>query len=176
MYRFVSDETLMRIAGTIGGDEGEEIIKVLRDVDEITVNELVEKTGLQVKNVRRMIYKFYNHSLVTSRRFREEDTGWFAFQWRLRPELFEAFIQGMKQKILRKLKERLDHEQRHMFYRCSSKCPKITFEEAMETVFHCPTCGHPMKPVDNGATILFLKGKIGKIEEELKEVDRCLDR
>ena len=168
MYSSVSDETLTHIASVLGGDEGVEIIKVLRDVEDITVEELASKTGIQINTVRKLLYKFYNHSLVSSRRFRDKETGWFIFQWRLQPELIEAFIQGMKQKIRRKLQTRLDYELQHVFYHCgSSTCPKITFEEAMETIFHCPICNEPLRPVDNTTVIGFLRQKIAEIEEEM---------
>jgi len=170
LYSSVSDETLTQIAEVLGGEEGVEIIKVLRDVEDTTVEELSSRTGLQINTVRRLLYKFYNHSLVTSRRFRDKETGWFIFQWRLQPELIEAFVTGMKQKILRKLQTRLDYEIKHVFYHCGSPtCPKVTFEEAMETVFHCPTCNGSLKPVDNSAAIRFLKRKIAEIEEELND-------
>ena len=168
MYRSVSDETLMHIARTIGGDEGVEIIEALKDADEITAENLSNKTEIRINTVRKLLYKFYNHSLVTYRRFRDKETSWFIFQWRLRPELIEAFIQGIKQKILKKLQIRLEHELQHVFYHCGSQtCPKITFEEAMETVFRCPDCNESLMPVDNSATIRFLSRKIAKIEEEL---------
>jgi len=168
LYSSISDETLMHIARTIGGDEGVEIIKVLRDVEDITVEDLSAKTGIQINMVRKLLYKFYNHSLVTSRRFRDKETGWFIFQWRLQPELIEAFITGMKQKILKKLQARLEYELQHEFYHCGSPtCPRVTFEDAMETVFRCPVCNEPLRPVDNSAAIRFLKQKIAEIEEEL---------
>jgi len=169
LYSLISDKTLFDIAGIIGGDEGVEIIRVLRDVEEITVEELTNKTEIQINTVRRLLYKFYNHSLVASRRFRDRETGWFIFQWRLQPELIEAFVTGMKQKILRKLQARLEYELRHEFYQCGSPdCPKVTFEDAMDTLFRCPVCNEPLKPVDNGAAIGFLKGKIAEIEGELE--------
>lgn len=169
MYSSVSDETLAQIASILGGGEGVEIIKVLKEKEDLTVEELAEKTGIQINNVRKLLYKFYNHSLVTSKRFRDKDTGWFIFQWRLQPELIEAFIQGTKQKILKRLHARLEHELGHEFYHCGKPtCPKVTFEEAMETVFHCPVCNEPLERVNNSTTIDFLKRKIAEIEGELK--------
>ena len=169
MYSNISDETLSQIAWILGGDEGVEIIDILRDVEEITVEELAEKTDIQINTVRKILYRFYNHSLVTSRRFRDKETGWFIFQWRLQPRLIEAYITGMKQKILKKLQSRLDYELQHEFYHCGTPtCPRVTFEEAMDTVFHCPVCNESMKPVDNELVVIFLERKIKEIEEELK--------
>ena len=168
MYSSVSEETLTHLARVLGGDEGVEIIKMLRDTEDITVEDLSSKTGIQINTVRKLLYKFYNHSLVSSKRFRDKETGWFIFQWRLQPELIEAYVQGMKQKILRKLETRLDYELQHEFYYCGSPtCPKVTFEQAMETIFDCPRCNEPLVPSDNTTVISFLKQKIAEIEEEL---------
>ncbi len=169
MYTSVSDETLSQIAHILGGEEGVMIIDVIKDVDEITVEELAEKTEIQINTVRRILYRFYNHSLVTSRRFRDKETGWFIFQWRLKPELIEAFITGMKQKILKKLKSRLEYELQHQFYHCGKPtCQRVTFEDAMDTVFNCPYCGEQLSPVDNEPSVEFLEKKIAEIEEELE--------
>jgi transcription initiation factor TFIIE subunit alpha len=168
LYSSVSDETLDQIALILGGEEGVVIINAIKDVEEITVEELAEKTGIQINGVRRILYKFYNHSLVTSRRFRDKETGWFIFQWRLQPQLIEAFVTGMKQKILRKLQARLEYELDHEFYYCGNPtCLRVTFEDAMDTVFNCPVCGEPLRPVDNEATVAFLERKIAEIEGEL---------
>ncbi len=169
LYSNVSDETVDEIAMIIGGEEGVMIIDAIRNVNEITVEEIAEQTEIQINQVRKILYRFYNHSLVTSRRFRDKETGWFIFQWRLQQELIEAFLTGMKQKILRKLKARLRHELDHEFYGCESgECPRITFEEAMDTVFNCPICGEPTKPMDNEVYIDFLDAKIAEIEGELE--------
>jgi transcription initiation factor TFIIE subunit alpha len=168
LYSSVSDETLDQIALILGGEKGVVIINAIKDVEEITVEELAEKTGIQINEVRRILYKFYNHSLVTSRRFRDKETGWFIFQWRLQPELIEAFVTGMKQKILRKLQARLEYELDHEFYHCGNQtCPRVTFEDAMDTVFSCPVCGEPLRPVENEANVAFLERKIAEIEGEL---------
>lgn len=164
-----NEENLLELVEILGGKEGVEIVKTLSENEDITVEELSAKTGIQINTVRKLLYKLYNHSLVTSRRSRDKDTGWFIFQWRLQPELVDAYIQGVKQKILKKLKIRLEYEQQHEFYHCgSSSCPKMTFEKAVETVFKCPSCGKPLNPLDNTASIDFLKRKIDEIEKELK--------
>ena len=169
LYSNISDETIEQIAFILGGEEGVKIIDVIRSIEEITVEEIAEQTEIQINDVRRILYRFYNHSLVTSRRFRDKETGWFIFQWRLQPDLIEAFLNGMKQKILKKLGARLKHELDHEFYHCGTEeCTRITFEDAMDTVFNCPVCGKPVKPRDNESYIDFLENKIEEIEGELE--------
>ncbi len=170
LYTSISDETLNQIAFILGGEEGIMIINAIKNVEEITVEELSEQTEIQINMVRKILYRFYNHSLVTNRRFRDKETGWFIFQWRLQPELIEAFVTGMKHKILKKIQQRLEYELQHEFYHCENPtCPWITFEDAMDTVFNCPVCGEPLKPQENEKSISFLEEKIGEIEVELSE-------
>ena len=165
----VTDDTLYNIADVLGGEQGIEVIKILKDKDDITVEDISAATNIQINDVRKLLYKFNSHSLVTSKRFRDKETGWFIFQWRLQPELVEAYIHGMKQKILKKLEVRLEFERLHEFYHCGNQtCPKTTFEVAMETVFRCPSCGEPLKRLDNAEIVDFLERKIVEIKEELE--------
>ncbi len=164
----VNEETLINIARVLGGDDGVKIIGILSDHKNITVEELAETTEIQINDVRKLLYRFYNHSLVTNRRFRDKETGWFIFQWSLQPELVEAYVTSTKQKILRKLESRLDYEVTHEFYHCGNpQCPNTTFEVAMDTVFNCPKCNEPLHRVDNNPIIEFLEKKIAEIKEEL---------
>jgi transcription initiation factor TFIIE subunit alpha len=165
----VSEDTLYSIADVLGGEQGIEVIKILKDKQDITVEDISAATNIQINDVRKLLYKFNTHSLVTSKRFRDKETGWFIFQWRLQPELVEAYIHGMKQKILKKLEVRLEFERMHEFYHCgNTTCPKTTFEVAMETVFRCPSCGEPLQRLENEAIVDFLENKIAEIKEELE--------
>lgn len=165
----VNDETLTNIARVLGGDDGVKIIAILSEKENITVEELAEITEIQINDVRKLLYRFYNHSLVTNRRFRDKETGWFIFQWSLQPELVEAYVHSIKQKILRKLETRLDYELTHEFYHCGNPtCPNTTFEVAMETVFHCPYCNEPLHRIENIPVVEYLEKKIEEIKEELE--------
>jgi len=164
----VNEETLINIARVLGGEDGVRIIGILSEHRNITVEELAETTEIQINDVRKLLYRFYNHSLVTNRRFRDKETGWFIFQWSLQPELVEAYVSSTKQKILRKLESRLEYELTHEFYHCGNpQCPNTTFEVAMDTVFNCPKCNEPLHRVDNNPVIEFLEKKIAEIKEEL---------
>jgi len=169
MYK-INEETLYNIARILGGEDGTKVIKILQERGNITVEELSEITGIEINDIRKLLYRFYNHSIVTNRRFRDKDTGWFIFQWSLKPELIEAYVHSVKQKILRKLETRLEYELKHEFYHCGNpQCPKTTFETAMDTVFHCPYCNEPLHRVDNAPVIKFLEDKIAEIKEELED-------
>lgn len=166
----ISHDALMKIARIIGGEEAVKIIDVLGRESEMTEEEIVSKTGIKLNDVRRILYKFYEHSIVGLRRARSKDTGWFVFYWRLQADQIEGFILGQKKRILEKLETRLKYEKSHEFYYChTSGCRRISFEEAMEYLFRCPRCGKPLTHYDNSKIIEALNRKIEKIKSELND-------
>jgi len=167
---FVDDETLRKVAEVLGGEEAVKIVDVLRVVDETTDEEIVSRTGIRLNSVRKILYKLYDHSLVTLRRSRDETTGWFIFHWRLQPDQLEGFILNQKRRVLEKLETRLDYEKNHDFYYCYTPgCRKIPFKDAMELVFRCPTCNKPLMHFDNGRIIEALTEKVEQLRKELSE-------
>lgn len=169
MY-FVDDETLGKVAEALGGEEAVKVVDVLRVVDETTDDEIASRTGIRLNSVRKILYKLYDHSLVTLRRSRDQTTGWFIFHWRLQPDQLEGFILNQKRRVLEKLETRLDYEKNHDFYYCYTPgCRRIPFKEAMELVFRCPTCNKPLMHFDNGRIIEALTEKVEQLRKELSE-------
>jgi transcription initiation factor TFIIE subunit alpha len=170
MQTFIDDETLNKVAQVFGSDDAVKVMDILRDVEEITDDEIANKTGIRLNFVRKILYKLYDHSLVALRRSRDETTGWFIFHWRLQPDQLEGFIQNQKKRILDKLETRLRYEKNHDFYYCYTPgCKRIPFEEAMEIVFRCPTCNKLLMHYDNGKLVEALNTRIERLRKELGE-------
>jgi transcription initiation factor TFIIE subunit alpha len=167
---FVDEKTLNKLAGSFGEEDAVKVINVLIGVEEITDDQIATKTGIRLNSVRKILYKLYDHSLVALRRSRDENTGWFIFHWKLQPDQLEGFILNQKKRVLGKLQTRLDYERNHEFYFCGTpKCERVTFEESMELVFKCPTCGKPMMHFDNGSLVEALEQKVTQLRKELGE-------
>jgi len=170
MLAFVDDETLAKVAEVFGDEEAVRIIDVLKGVDEITDDEIANKTEIRLNVVRKILYRFYDRSLVALRRSRDQNTGWFIFHWRLQPDQLEGFILNQKRHVLEKLETRLGYEKDHDFYHCSTiGCKKIPFEDAMELVFRCPICSKPLMHYENGEVIKVLGEKVEQLRKELSE-------
>ena len=136
----VNDETLVKVAETLGEEDAVEIILTLKDTGEITDDQIANKTGIRLNFVRKILYKLYDHSIVSLRRSRDQETGWFIFHWKLQPDQVEGFILSQKRHVLDKLNTRLRYENKHDFYYCGTPgCKRTPFEEAVETLFRCPT-------------------------------------
>src|SRR4030065_2556716 len=150
MLSTIDDATLMRVASALGEEDAVKLIENLKNAEETTDDELANKTGIRLNSVRKILYKLYDHSLVSLRRTRDPKTGWFIFHWKLQPDQLEGFILSQKRRIREKLNVRLEYERNHDFYYCSTVgCKRVPFEEAFELVFHCSTCGKPLAHSDN---------------------------
>jgi len=160
----------MKVAEALGEEEAIKLIENLKNLDETTDDEIANKTGIRLNSVRKILYKLYDHSLVSLRRTRDPKTGWFIFHWKLQPDQLEGFILSQKRRVLEKLDIRLEYETKHDFYYCHTPgCRRIPFEEAVELVFKCPTCGKPLNHYENGKMIQALARKVEQLRKELGE-------
>ena len=157
MLATIDDSTLTKVALALGGEEAVQLIAHLKGVEEITDDEIANKTGIRLNSVRKILYKLYDHSLVSLRR-------------KLQPDQLEGFILSQKRRVLEKLNVRLEYENNHDFYYCDSpECKRVPFEEAVELVFHCSTCGKNLVHFGNELMISKLSEKVEILRKELGE-------
>jgi transcription initiation factor TFIIE subunit alpha len=172
MVLSVLDGELIKIANLFGGEEAVTVVKSLKKLgeatDEMITNDLKVEKEVRLNNVRKILYKLYDHGLVSSTRVRDDKTGWFIFYWRLQPDQMDAFIRSRKKRILDKLRTRLDLERNHTFFVCKTdKDVRVTFEDAMETSFKCARCGKQLESSENPGMVSVLETKVDQLEAEL---------
>lgn len=161
----ITDEILSKVAKVIGGEDAVKVLMALKELKEATDDQLLPKTEMKLNDIRKMLFKLHNHSIVQCNSSRDKDTGWFIFRWRLQPDQVEGFINNQKRRILKILKSRLEYEEKNEFYYCyMPECSKITFDDAVELIFRCPTCGKALQHYDNGAMVKALADKIEQLE------------
>jgi transcription initiation factor TFIIE subunit alpha len=166
----VLDEELMKVARLFGGDDAVTVVNILKMKSEATDEMLANESTVRLNTVRKILYKLYDHGLVSCTRVRDEKTGWFIFYWKLQLDQLDAFIRSRKRRVLEKLKHKLDYETNHSFFICK-KCGdvRVTFEEAMESSFRCSKCGGQLESSENAPVVEFLEKRIKQIEDELKQ-------
>lgn len=163
----ITDVILSKIANIIGGEDAVKIVMTINELGKATGDQLMALTEMKLNDIRKILFKLYNQSLIQCDRSRDQDTGWFIFEWRLQPGQIEGFIKNLKSRILRILKTRLKYEENNTFYYCnSSDCKKVIFEDALEFVFKCPICKKLLQHYDNSAEIKVLSDKIKQVEIE----------
>jgi transcription initiation factor TFIIE subunit alpha len=170
MLSTMNDAALTKVAEALGEEEAVKLIEILKNSEETTDDVIANNAGIRLNTVRKILYKLYDHSLVSLRRTRDPKTGWFIFHWKLQPDQLDGFILSQKRRVLEKLNIRLEHEKNHDFFYCYTPgCSRIPFEDAVELVFRCPTCGKPLMHYDNDEMVHALTKKVEQLRKELDE-------
>jgi len=176
VYRGLSEimtnhhDDLARLASFFGGEEAISVVKALAQAGTTTDDVIATQANVRLNTARKVLYKLYDHALVTCQRSRDEKTGWFIYHWKLQPDQLDAFVRSRKKKALETLRTRLEFEKGHSFFMCK-EClnVRVTFEDAMESAFRCSGCNGQMVSDDNRKTIQLLEDLSRKLESELSD-------
>src|SRR5437773_3295007 len=163
-------DDLARLASFFGGEEALNVVKALAQAGTTTDDVIATQANVRLNTARKVLYKLYDHALVTVVRSRDEKTGWFIYHWKLQPDQLDAFVRSRKKKALEKMRSRLEYEKGHSFFMCKGCLTvRVTFEEAMESAFRCSSCNGQLISEDNSRTVQVLEDLSKKIESELQE-------
>jgi len=163
-------DDLARLASFFGGEEAINVVKALAQAGTTTDDVIATQANVRLNTARRILYKLYDHALVTCTRNRDENTGWFIYHWKLQPDQLDAFVRSRKKKALGKIHQRLEYERGHSFFMCKDCLNiRVTFEEAMESAFRCSGCNGQLINEDNGRIIQVLEDSAQRLESDLSE-------
>jgi transcription initiation factor TFIIE subunit alpha len=162
----------------------EDIVNILNELIEESSESIdgtqgeEERSRIALKEVRKSLYQLNERSLARYRRVRDKETGYFVYFWSPIWERIRDLILSRRKRTIKKLRQRLDYEQRNLLYVCNEGHTPVTFSDAFELGFICTTCGEELAQKDNKLTIEFLEDKIKELEimtknglEELHELD-----
>ena len=164
------EDPFVRISAMIGGDEYLKVARSLLKAEDSTDEEIASSTGLRINMVRKVLYDLFGKSLITGIRVKDERKGWFVYRWRSRREEVENFIEKQKKKIGERLQQRLDYENSSEFYHCGNEdCARVTFEDALEGMFKCPSCGKVLNLKKNEKAKKAFAKKIDLIKKDMQQ-------
>ncbi len=154
----------------IGGDEYLKVARSLLKSEDATDEEIASSTGLRINMVRKVLYDLFGKALITGIRVKDEKKGWFVYRWSSRRDEVENFIEGQKKKISERLQQRLDYENSSDFYHCGNNdCPRVTFEDALELFFKCPSCSQVLNLKKNEKPKKAFAYKIDHIKKDMRQ-------
>jgi transcription initiation factor TFIIE subunit alpha len=134
---------------------------------EVTDEELAERLGLELNDVRRALFILYENDLATYRRLRDEDSGWLTYLWTFQYENIPANLEDEMHRLLDALEHRRQYELENQFYLCEICSLRFEFGEAMERGFECPECGSPLESMENTHLIDAMESRIESLRSEL---------
>lgn len=150
------------------GEEGIELICRCPD-EELSDEDIAERTELNLNNVRHSLYNLYEHRLAEYRRIKNNETGWLTYLWRLRIDNVEAVLRQEMEFAVGKLSARLAYDENNDFYQCKNCGTMMTFNDAMSENFVCPQCGAMMEHFDAELLVSALARRVGMMKVALKE-------
>jgi len=161
---------LESVVREIGGDDAVKVAGLLDPTEETTDEAIAAGAEMKLNAVRKVLYRLYDARLAEFRRIRDKSTGWFIYFWRLKPHRVEELVINRKKTVYRKLKARLDYEEKYHFFRCDQNyCPRYTFDEAMENNFRCPECNGELRAFENKEIIKKLTKKVKELRKSLEK-------
>ena len=92
------NEELLKASKLFGGEDATKVIKALQKLVEAADDEIAKEADLSLNIVRKVLYKLYDHSLITCTRERNDQTGWYTFRWQIQPSQLDAFIRIRKRR------------------------------------------------------------------------------
>ncbi|NON62133.1 transcription factor [Acidianus sp. RZ1] len=164
------DKIVLDLAKNLLGDEVVEVLQFLLDKGtEMTDDEMANEMGVKVNEVRKKLYLLADQGLVSYRRTRDKDTGWYVYYWKVNTDQINEVLLTRKREVLGKLKLRLEYEENNEFYICPKDKSKYTFEESFENEFKCTKCGSSLVYYDSKKIREVLEKKINEMQQEIKE-------
>ncbi|KAG2473432.1 MAG: Transcription factor E [Nitrosopumilales archaeon] len=164
------EDPFVKISAMIGSDEYLKVARSLLKAEDATDEEIASSTGLRINMVRKVLYDLFGKSLITGIRVKDERKGWFVYRWRSRRDEVENFIENQKKKISERLQHRLDYENSSEFYHCGNvDCSRVTFENALEAMFKCPSCGKILNLKKNEKSKKAYAKKIDEIKNDMQQ-------
>jgi len=177
MSKIDADYTLLdSVVREIGGDDAVKVSSLLDPTEETTDEAIAAGSEMKLNAVRKVLYRLYDARLAEFRRIRDKSTGWFIYFWKLKPNRVEELVINRKKTVYRKLKARLDYEEKFHFFKCDQDyCPRYTFDEAMENNFKCPECQGELLAFDNKDIITKLSAKVEDLKISLEKAGVDID-
>ncbi len=164
-------EEIKEVAVELIGEKVIPILEFLKGKKKISEFIIAEELELEIKEVRHLLYKLYEHNIVSFVREKDKIKGWYICYWELNEKEIPFLKEKLRKKEIEKLKKRIEKEKDGLFYMCNNACSRMDMDKALEFNFKCPECGSIMNEQDNSRTIEFLQERIEELEKEKPQAE-----
>jgi len=148
------------------GEDSVAVIKYLRDKKNISDFKIAEDVDRDIHEIRNILYRLYNHNLVSYYRKKDRQKGWYISYWTFNRQKVYDVLKSLYFSKLDKFQQRLKAEEANVgnFYLCPNACIRVGFEKAFDLEYRCPECGNILSHQDNSKTIDFLKDQVKRLQ------------
>src|SRR3989338_11597555 len=93
------------------GEDSVAVIKYLRDKKNISDFKIAEDVDRDIHEIRNILYRLYNHNLVSYYRKKDRQKGWYISYWTLNKKRVKDLMTILKKQKYEKYNERLREEE-----------------------------------------------------------------
>ena len=166
----MQDKLLEGIVSDIAGKSGLDILNLLLGKKDVNEFLLAKKLKLTINQIRNILYRLSNYSLVTFTRKKDKKKGWYTYFWTLDNEKALELLDSKIKKETDSLKSQLKSRETKRFYTCKVCKTEISEETALTHSFTCQECGDIYELAENKKLINDLRGSIARLERRRQVV------
>lgn len=162
----------------IAGKSAEPIADILRNKDEVNEYKIADKLKITVNQVRNILYKLFDKSIVSFTRKKDKQKGWYIYFWTLNVQKALTQFVNIKEKEIDEINHQITGLETKHYYSCPSGCVELSEEHALNYNFICQECGQLLalsakkeRIKDFKTTIDKFNRQIGIARKELAEIE-----
>jgi transcription initiation factor TFIIE subunit alpha len=137
----ISTKVLVEVVDAKVGSDALNVALSLKAQGEVSEFTLAKKLKEDINSVRNKLYRLQQNSLISYKKRKDEEKGWYVYFWQLAPERFRYLHKEMLASELSRVKKRLDASKEEIRYKCPNDGLVQRCEDALSTNFICPNCG-----------------------------------
>jgi transcription initiation factor TFIIE subunit alpha len=163
----ITNNKIFETVREVAGEDSIKVVEYLKDKKNISDFKIAEKVNSDIHEIRNILYRLYNHNLVTYYRKKDRQKGWYISYWTFNKKRIADLMKQLHYSKMEKFTQRLSEEEANKgnLYMCPNTCVRVNFDKATDFEFKCPECGNILNHIDNDKTISFLRGKIQELRK-----------
>jgi transcription initiation factor TFIIE subunit alpha len=157
---------ILREIGIKLNRETQKVVRILEKIDFINENDLADKLGIKINDVRKSLYTLSGHGLASYVKIKDEEKKWwYVYNWRLEmSRVHYKYMTFLRTQLHNK--EKLLGEEQEYAFQCNKCNRKFRYHEGLEYNFACNKCEGILKEVRN----------VGLIKQLSKDISILLER
>lgn len=166
----ITGKVVDEVVAEVAGPDVVPLVRILSDKSNVSEFKLADSMKAEINITRNMLYRLYDHNLVSFSRKKDKKKGWYIYYWTFNKNRVRDLLITLRKKKIEKLQERLQREKTTQFYVSKEAGIRLDFEKAHDFNFKCPETGQLMEVEDNSQRILELERDLAQTETDLKEL------
>lgn len=166
----ITGKVIDEVVAEVAGPDVVPLVRILSDKSNVSEFKLADSMKAEINITRNMLYRLYDHNLVSFSRKKDKKKGWYIYYWTFNKNRVRDLLITLRKKKIEKLQERLQREKTTQFYVSKEAGIRLDFEKAHDFNFKCPETGQLMEVEDNSQRIAELERDLAQCEVELKEL------